>query len=176
MYNIGKYGNLSQFGMIGEFFDGTLLHVYCFHEWPFLVEVLLKDGFDCNIKNKSKKQLTPLKISQEYNQDSILKTMERMGVNTSNKLNDSTDDEKQLMDDKSFEIRYNSFMNQYMSTLYLLKKVGLKNVNQIDELELEKTLKHKALQHNGDKSFYKTPLLRTFILMTFIANGMIYQD
>ena len=64
---------------------------------------------------------------------------------------------------KSLELRYNLFMNQYMSTLYLLQKVGFKDVNEINEVALEESWvdKHKSLQYTYDGRWegkYNTPL------------------
>ena len=66
------------------------------------------------------------------------------------------------MDDKSLEIRYDSFTNQYMSSIYLLKRLGFDKISQINDTKMKQQLGHESywygdcyINHHSD-SLYRS--------------------
>ena len=130
--------------------DGTLLHVYIHRNLEYLVEMALKDGFDCYQVNKHKASKTPLQLALRQNDFAILALLNKMGVNTMTDNNKNNDNSKRFMDDKSLELRYNSFTNQYICSMYFLKKLGFNEINRENEIQLKETLQHKSYERKDE--------------------------
>ena len=69
------------------------------------------------------------------------------------KENETKNGRSSLMDTKSLEIRYDSFMNQYVSSMHFLKKSGFDTINQDNEKSL-KSLEWKDDQNVNYKGYY----------------------
>ena len=92
--------------------------------WMFgvrlVAKMLLNDNFDYNMYNRmsKEKRKTPLNIAKIYNKTFILSLVNKK---------DNKNSVSGKMDDKSIELRYNSFMNQYMASKYFIQKMGIQN-------------------------------------------------
>ena len=160
LYDNNKYGlkNFSYFNNSAFGDDGTLLHRATYCGFQFYVELLLRDGFDCNFKNSSEYHKSSLKIANEQNHFDIVSLMNdhELSNNINNINSDNNDSDSSCMDDKSLELSYNSFTNQVMFAKYFLTLLGFTNINTINDKQIKKRIKHKKYysNHYSDDLYY----------------------
>ena len=88
--------------------DGTLLHTAVSSNFVGYVELLLKDEFDPNIKNRAIMQDTPVSLAKQNNHMAILPLLED-AINSKNgesKESEEKETEIEAMDMKSLSLRY----------------------------------------------------------------------
>ena len=119
-------------------YRGTILHGAAKYKFSTFVQLLIKDGFDHNKKNEY--GVTPIKLARGAHDAISIRLMENFK------------NEDDAVNDKSLELRYNQFNNQLISSIYMLKKFGIKDINRLNEKLLN--VKHEVLT-TRDYRYYK---------------------
>ena len=155
--------------------DGTLLHIAVYCKFSRFVSLLLKDGFNPNVKNRQipQQHKTPQEIAQRENHFEIVSLFDKWNINnksinrgvtvTETKENNNENNGRNDMDSASLEVRYNSLMNQVSSCLYILKKMGFDDINKENDKrnmkDIEKVISSLDTERDGMRfgnDFYRS--------------------
>ena len=144
-----------------HYFDGnTLLHGSIEGGYNYYCKLLIRDNFNCMHKNDRGE--TAFDCAQTSRNAFVLELMN--GSVERNLDQNGRSEFSSEMDDKSIELRYNSFMNQNSFSKYFLQKIGVENEKETDD-EYIIAQAHKtdhegkddydpADEHNYDSEFY----------------------
>ena len=138
--------------------DGTLLHCAAGRNFIGYVELLLKDRFDTNMQNRHQREETPVSLAKHANNVLILSLLghsiqcDNKEKNTNLKWDDAKEKEteketsqekEEEMDVQSLSLRYDSFTNSFMSSIYFLKCLGFDNIYARNDNQL--TIRHELV-------------------------------
>ena len=143
-YSISKQINieLHRFNYYcGNKFDGSILHCAVYNNFVGYVQLLLKGGFDPSMQNKYylRQYRTPISIAKTTKKVLMVSLLQE-AINSEKKENkeNKEDEEKEAeMDMRSLTLRYDSFTNSFMSSIYFLKCLGFNDIYQTIDAKLK---------------------------------------
>ena len=152
-----KYAILEKFNYFDEINDtsGTILHHATYCNWFYYCQVLMKHGFGeanvCNVYNRfgSKQKSTPVDIAKRFKRFGILSLFGNTDSNNDDQNTPTSNNNN--VNDKSIELRYNSFMNQLSFAKYYLMALGCKIKDETIKNELEHVLVDAGESQAGGK-------------------------
>ena len=138
MYNNFNQVNI-QLNRFNYYYDsegGTLLHCAARYNLVGYTELLLKDGFDPNMRHTRWYRKTPVEFAKKENNFLILSFLED-AIKDDEKEKEFEISQEEQMDDRSLSLRYDSFTNSFMSCIYFLKCMGFNDIFEKNDKQLE---------------------------------------
>ena len=141
--------------------DGTLLHPATWDK-VFYCKLLLKDGFNQNEYNRfqiSRRETPRSMVGSHVLLEPLMDEYATESKEELDKKEEEAETEAYANDLSLSELRYNSYTNQLMSSIYLLSKIGISNINDYYEKLLN--IKHELIPQeaknniDGDERKYE---------------------
>ena len=129
---------LNQFNYYYDVWRGTLLHGAVYGDFVGYAELLLKDGFDPNMKNRHKYHKTPVAAAQDggFLMKCVFNEYSKSDHDKDSK-EDCSEKEELSMNVGSLSLKYDSFTNSFMSAIYFLKCCGFIDIYKNNDKRLK---------------------------------------